>query len=54
MVDQTPATKLHNDDDNDSDALIEDGPNMCQTSGLAGMSDGVMTPRKSIGHLDRC
>ena len=31
--------------------LIEDGSNMCQTSGPAGMSDGVMTPRKSIGNL---
>ena len=26
--------------------LIEDGSNMCWSSGPAGMSDGVMTPRK--------
>ena len=30
---------------------IEDGSNMCQASGRAGMSDGVMTPRKNIGNL---
>ena len=33
---------------------IEDGTNMCLASGHAGKSDGVMTPRKNIGHLDRC
>ena len=33
--------------------LIEDGFNMCQTSGPAGVSDGVTTPRKSSGHLIR-
>ena len=27
--------------------LIEDGANMCWASGPAGMSDGVMTPRKA-------
>ena len=43
----------NNDNDNDNDTLIEDESNMCWTSGPAGMSDGVMTLRKSIGHLDR-
>ena len=28
------------DNDNDNDTLIEDGSNMCWTSGPAGMSDG--------------
>ena len=27
--------------------LIEDGANMCWAAGPAGMSDGVMTPRKA-------
>ena len=43
-----------NDNDNGNDTLIEDGSNMCWTSGTAGMSDGVMTPRKCIGNLMRC
>ena len=43
-----------NDQDNDNDTLIEDGSNKCQIFGPAGMSDGVMTPRKSIGNLDTC
>ena len=34
--------------------LIEVGSNMCCASGPAGMSDGVMTPRKSIGNLVEC
>ena len=37
--------------DNENDTLIEDGSNMCWTSGPPGMSDGVMIPRKSIGYL---
>ena len=45
---------LDESNDNDNDTLIEDGSNMCMTSGPDGMSDGVMTPRKSIGNLDRC
>ena len=32
--------------DKDNDTLIEDGSNLCWTSGLAGMGDGVTTPRK--------
>ena len=31
--------------------LIEDGSNTCYASGPTGMSGGVMTLRKSIGHL---
>ena len=38
--------------DNDTGTLIKDGSNMCWTS--AGVSDGVMTPRKSVGNLDGC
>ena len=34
--------------------LIEDGSNVCQASGPAGMSDGVMTPRKSVGKMVEC
>ena len=40
--------------DYDTDTLIQDGPNMCWTSGPAGMSDGGTTPRKSSGHVIRC
>ena len=36
-----------NDNDIDNDPLIEDGSNMCWTSGPAGMSDGVMTLEKA-------
>ena len=32
--------------DYDTDTLIQDGSNMCWTSGPAGMSDGGTTPRK--------
>ena len=45
---------LDNDNDNDNDKLTEDVSNMRWTSGPAGMSDGVMTPRKNIGNLERC
>ena len=32
--------------DNDNDTLVEDGSSICLTCGPAGMSDGVMTPKK--------
>ena len=31
--------------------LTEDVSNKCQSSGLVGVSDGVVTPRESIGNL---
>ena len=45
---------LTQEDTKGTDTLIQDGSNMCWTSGPAGMSDGVMTSRKSSGHLIRC
>ena len=38
---------------NDNDTLIEEGTNMSWTSGPASVSDGVMSPRKRHGNLER-
>ena len=49
---ESPASRVG---DSDIDTLIEDGSNMCKTSGPAGMSDGVMTSSRNIQNLvDRC
>ena len=53
-IQQKSLDPLHHPMFNDNDILIEVGSNMCWKSGPAGMSDGVMTPRKSIGKLVRC
>ena len=48
----TIVTNSVHDSDRDNDTLVEDGSDMCWTSGPTDTSDGVMTPRRSIGNLD--